>query len=104
MRHTTNRVHRLVVTAAVFLAVALIPVIPVMRSPVIPNPTSESAWISMYQLYSSRTLPGTRITGTWLTLPTIIGLSALAIGVGRSIAKPKRRSSDVKTTSPQQAA
>ena len=73
--------------AGLWLVASFVPVIPVVSSPVVPDPISTSTFISIQGFLASHFLCGVRYEGTWLTLPVLIGLSVAAFFAGRKLGR-----------------
>jgi hypothetical protein len=76
---------RIAVTSAVWLVVFCLPVVPVLKAPVVPDPIYESAWISLLQVIASGFLLGISLRATWMTFPIMFGLAVVAFFVARSL-------------------
>ena len=67
---------RVAVGSLVVLLMSCLPVIPVLQSPVVPDPVARSAWICLLQLLAGAFLVGVRIEATSMTLPVVVALAA----------------------------
>jgi hypothetical protein len=68
--------------AGLWLAVSLLPAIPVEYSPVVPDPVPTSTVVSLQGIFLSPFLCGVHLQATWATFPAMLGLSAAAIVAG----------------------
>jgi hypothetical protein len=76
-------VGRLLVTLAVWLVVSFLPLVPVMRAPVVPNPIYDSALASIQDLVGVGILRmGVSHHATWATFPVMIGLTVVGLAGG----------------------
>ena len=76
-------VGRLLVTLLVWLAVSFLPLVPVLRAPVVPNPIYYSALASIQDLVGVGILRvGVSHHATWATFPVMIALTAVGLAGG----------------------
>jgi hypothetical protein len=81
MKNISIILGRIVVAAAICLAVSFLPVIPVLEAPVVPDPSYRSAFASIQQLFGIGVfvLVGIHYQATWATLPVALGVMAAAV-------------------------
>ena len=83
MKSLSRVLKRVAVASAVWLVVFCLPLVPVLKAPVVPDPIYESAWVSLLQLFSSPFLMGIRLRATWMTFPAMLGLVLIAFFAAR---------------------
>jgi hypothetical protein len=83
MKTFSSSLRRIAVASVVLLVVSCLPVIPVLRAPVIPDPVYEATMVSILQLLASLYLTGIQLRATWMTWPAFIGLTVVALIVIR---------------------
>lgn len=79
MKIVPRSLGRIVVASAVVLVASCLPVVPVLKAPVTPDPIYVSTLVSLLQLLASRFLAGIRLQATWMTLPVMIGLTVAVV-------------------------
>jgi hypothetical protein len=85
VKHLLIKLGRVATAIIVVLVLSCLPVIPVMESPVVPNPIERSRWLCGLQLYVSPMLVGVRHRMTSMTLISVIALGIAAWFVTRSL-------------------
>jgi hypothetical protein len=83
MKGCLVNVGRVAVAFVVWLVVSFVPLVPVMRAPVVRDPIYEPAMVSIQELVGVGIfLVGMSNKATWATLPVMIGLTAASLAGG----------------------
>lgn len=85
MKNRSGLLGRIGLASTVVLLVVCLPVVPVLKAPVVPNAVSESTLVCVLQLVWSRFLVGIRLQATAATLPVLIVLVVFAVIAVRSL-------------------
>jgi len=73
-----RQITHLLTTIVVFIILTYLPVIPVMRAAVVPNPVERLAWVSLWQILFIFPQPGIRIQLKWFSWIAVL----LLVGAG----------------------
>jgi len=67
-----RQISYLLTSLIVFFILALLPVIPVISAPVVPNPVERMTWVSLWQILFNFPKVGVRLELKWYSLLAIL--------------------------------
>ena len=80
-----RQISYLLTSLIVFFILALLPVIPVISAPVVPNPVERMSWVSLWQILFNFPKVGVRLELKWYSLLAILLLVAVEFSIRRFI-------------------
>lgn len=80
-----RQISYLLTSLIVFFILALLPVIPVISAPVVPNPAERMTWVSLWQILFNFPKPGLRIRLKWFSWIAILLLVGTEFFIRRVI-------------------